>query len=72
MGLFIVELWDLGVNCILILIDGCCVVLNSYSGNYVSLNIILSGMVECVEIISGGVLVIYGVDVVVGVVNIII
>ncbi|MGB6138723.1 MAG: Plug domain-containing protein, partial [Pseudoalteromonas rhizosphaerae] len=53
-GLSTVQLRDLGANRTLTLIDGRRVVSNSYGGNYVSLNTIPSGMVERVEIISGG------------------
>lgn len=70
-GLSTVELRDLGPNRTLTLIDGRRVVSNSYSGNYVSLNTIPSGMVERVEIISGGASATYGADAVAGVVNII-
>ncbi|MCO7248949.1 TonB-dependent receptor [Pseudoalteromonas sp. PAR1] len=70
-GLSTVELRDLGANRTLTLIDGRRVVSNSYSGNYVSLNTIPSGMVERVEIISGGASATYGADAVAGVVNII-
>ena len=44
-GLSTVQLRDLGANRTLTLIDGRRVVSNSYSGNYVSLNTIPSGMV---------------------------
>tara|TARA_B100001059_G_C17831159_1_gene584779 strand:+ start:182 stop:3214 length:3033 start_codon:yes stop_codon:yes gene_type:complete len=70
-GLSTVELRNLGANRTLTLIDGRRVVANSYSGNYVSLNTIPSGMVERVEIISGGASATYGADAVAGVVNII-
>ncbi len=70
-GLSTVQLRDLGANRTLTLIDGRRVVSNSYSGNYVSLNTIPSGMVERVEIISGGASATYGADAVAGVVNII-
>ncbi|MFT6788641.1 MAG: iron complex outermembrane receptor protein [Pseudoalteromonas rhizosphaerae] len=70
-GLSTVQLRDLGANRTLTLIDGRRVVSNSYGGNYVSLNTIPSGMVERVEIISGGASATYGADAVAGVVNII-
>ena len=70
-GLSTIQLRDLGANRTLTLIDGRRVVSNSYSGNYVSLNTIPTGMVERVEIISGGASATYGADAVAGVVNII-
>lgn len=70
-GLSTINLRDLGVDRTLTLIDGRRVVSNSYSGNYVSLSTIPSGMVERVEIISGGASAIYGSDAIAGVVNII-
>ena len=70
-GLSTVQLRDLGANRTLTLIDDRRVVSNSYDGNYVSLNTIPSGMVERVEIISGGASATYGADAVAGVVNII-
>ena len=70
-GLSTVELRNLGPNRTLTLIDGRRVVSNSYSGNYVSLNTIPSGMVDRIEIISGGASATYGADAVAGVVNII-
>lgn len=70
-GLSTVQLRSLGANRTLTLIDGRRVVSNSYGGNYVSLNTIPSGMVERVEIISGGASATYGADAVAGVVNII-
>ena len=70
-GLSTIQLRDLGANRTLTLIDGRRVVSNSYSGNYVSLNTIPSGMVERVEVISGGASATYGADAVAGVVNII-
>ncbi len=70
-GLSTINLRDLGTDRTLTLIDGRRVVSNSYSGNYVSLSTIPSGMVERVEIISGGASAIYGSDAIAGVVNII-
>jgi len=70
-GLSTIDLRDLGTNRTLTLIDGRRVVSNSYSGNYVSLTTIPSGMVEKVEIITGGASAAYGSDAVAGVVNII-
>ena len=70
-GLSTIDLRKLGTNRTLTLIDGRRVVSNSYSGNYVSLTTIPSGMVDRVEIISGGASAAYGSDAVAGVVNII-
>lgn len=70
-GLSTIDLRGLGTNRTLTLIDGRRVVSNSYSGNYVSLSTIPSGMVEKVEIITGGASAAYGSDAVAGVVNII-
>ncbi|MBE0363158.1 hypothetical protein PULV_a0796 [Pseudoalteromonas ulvae UL12] len=70
-GLSTIDLRDLGTNRTLTLIDGRRVVSNSYSGNYVSLSTIPTGMVDRVEIISGGASATYGSDAVAGVVNII-
>ncbi|MFC3034674.1 TonB-dependent receptor domain-containing protein [Pseudoalteromonas fenneropenaei] len=70
-GLSTIELRNLGTNRTLTLIDGRRVVSNSYSGNYVSLSTIPTGMVERVEIITGGASAAYGSDAVAGVVNII-
>jgi len=70
-GLSTVQLRNLGTNRTLTLIDGRRVVSNSYSGNYVSLSTIPTGMVDRVEIISGGASATYGSDAVAGVVNII-
>ena len=53
-GLSTINLRDLGTDRTLTLIDGRRVVSNSYSGNFVSLSTIPSGMVDRVEIISGG------------------
>ncbi len=70
-GLSTIDLRELGVNRTLTLIDGRRVVSNSYSGNYVSLSTIPSGMVERVEVITGGASAVYGSDAIAGVVNII-
>jgi iron complex outermembrane receptor protein len=70
-GLSTINLRNLGTDRTLTLIDGRRVVSNSYSGNYVSLSTIPSGMVERVEIISGGASAVYGSDAIAGVVNII-
>jgi hypothetical protein len=52
-GLSTIDLRDLGTNRTLTLIDGRRTVSNSYSGNYVSLSTIPSGMVKRVEVITG-------------------
>jgi len=70
-GLTTVELRNLGANRTLTLIDGRRVVSNSKSGNYVSMSTIPSGMVQRVEVITGGASATYGADAVSGVVNII-
>ncbi|KZN47064.1 hypothetical protein N482_10755 [Pseudoalteromonas luteoviolacea NCIMB 1942] len=70
-GLSSISLRDLGSDRTLTLIDGRRVVSNSYSGNVVSLSTIPSGMVDRVEVISGGASATYGADAVAGVVNII-
>ncbi|WP_394392830.1 TonB-dependent receptor plug domain-containing protein [Shewanella woodyi] len=70
-GLSTIDLRDLGTNRTLTLIDGRRTVSNSYSGNYVSLSTIPSGMVKRVEVITGGASAAYGSDAVAGVVNII-
>lgn len=70
-GITTVELRDLGTNRTLTLIDGRRVVSNSKSGNYVSMSTIPSGMVQRVEVITGGATATYGADAVSGVVNII-
>ncbi len=70
-GITTIELRNLGSNRTLTLIDGRRVVSNSKSGNVVSMSTIPSGMVERVEIITGGASATYGADAVSGVVNII-
>ncbi len=70
-GLSTIDLRDLGTDRTLTLIDGRRVVSNSYSGNYVSLSTIPSGMVQRVEVITGGASAVYGSDAIAGVVNII-
>lgn len=70
-GLSTINLRDLGTDRTLTLIDGRRVVSNSYSGNFVSLSTIPSGMVQKVEVISGGASAVYGSDAIAGVVNII-
>jgi len=70
-GITTVELRNLGDYRTLTLIDGRRVVSNSKSGNVVSTSTIPSGMVERVEVITGGAGSTYGADAVSGVVNII-
>ena len=70
-GLTTASLRRLGSNRTLTLIDGRRTVPNSYSGNYISFNTIPTGLVERVEIITGGSSATYGSDAVAGVVNII-
>jgi len=70
-GLTTMNLRRLGSNRTLTLIDGRRQVSNSYSGNYVSLNTIPRGMIDRVEVITGGSTATYGSDAVAGVVNII-
>ena len=70
-GLSTVDLRNLGTNRTLTLIDGRRTVSNSYSGNYISLSTIPSGMVQSVEVITGGASAAYGSDAIAGVVNII-
>jgi outer membrane receptor protein involved in Fe transport len=70
-GLSTINLRELGSERTLMLVDGRRVVSNSHSGNYVSLSTIPSGMVERVEVITGGASAAYGSDAIAGVVNII-
>ena len=70
-GLTTMNLRQLGSNRTLTLIDGRRTVSNTYSGNYVSLNTIPRGMIERVEVVTGGSTATYGSDAVAGVVNII-
>jgi outer membrane receptor protein involved in Fe transport len=70
-GLTTINLRQLGTNRTLSLIDGRRTVSNSYSGNYVSLNTIPRGMIERVEVVTGGSSATYGSDAIAGVVNII-
>jgi outer membrane receptor protein involved in Fe transport len=70
-GLSTADMRNLGSNRTLTLIDGRRTVSNSYSGNYISLSTIPSGMVQSVEVITGGASATYGSDAIAGVVNII-
>jgi outer membrane receptor protein involved in Fe transport len=70
-GLTTVNLRELGSNRTLTLIDGRRTVSNTYSGNYVSLNTIPRGMIERIEVVTGGSTATYGSDAIAGVINII-
>ena len=70
-GVTSMNLRRLGSNRTLVLIDGRRVVQNAYGGRFVSLNTVPTGMVERVEVITGGASAVYGSDAVAGVVNII-
>jgi len=70
-GLSTIDLRNLGSSRTLTLIDGRRTVSNSYSSNKVSLSTIPTGMVEKVEVITGGASAAYGSDAIAGVVNII-
>jgi len=70
-GVTSMNLRRLGSNRTLVLIDGRRVVQNAYGGRFVSLNTVPTGMVERVEVITGGSSATYGSDAVAGVVNII-
>jgi outer membrane receptor protein involved in Fe transport len=70
-GLSTFNLRNLGADRALTLIDGRRVVSNSYSANKVSLSTIPVGMIQSIEIITGGASAAYGSDAMAGVVNII-
>lgn len=70
-GLSTINLRELGSSRTLTLIDGRRVVSNSHSSNSVSLSTIPTGMVQRVEVITGGASAAYGSDAIAGVVNII-
>ena len=70
-GVTSVNLRRLGSNRTLILMDGRRIVTNAYGGRYVSLNTIPTGMVDRVEVVTGGSSATYGSDAVSGVINII-
>ena len=70
-GVTSMNLRRLGSNRTLVLIDGRRVVQNAYGGRFVSLNTIPTGIVDRVEIITGGSSATYGSDAIAGVVNII-
>ncbi|MDK2596149.1 TonB-dependent receptor domain-containing protein [Pseudoalteromonas obscura] len=69
-GLSTIDLRGLGLNRTLTLIDGRRVVSNSYSGDLVSLSTLPKGIIERVEIITGGASAAYGSGAISGVVNI--
>ena len=70
-GLSTIDLRNLGTSRTLTLIDGRRVVSNSHSSSAVSLSTIPTGMVQRVEVITGGASAAYGSDAIAGVVNII-
>ncbi|MDT0604620.1 TonB-dependent receptor domain-containing protein [Thalassotalea castellviae] len=70
-GLSTINLRNLGSSRTLTLIDGRRVVSNSHGSNSVSLSTIPTGMVQRVEVITGGASAAYGSDAIAGVVNII-
>lgn len=69
-GGYYIDLCNLGVQCILILVDGKCFGV-SVSGYQDVLQILLV-IVECIDVLKDGVFLVYGFDVMVGVINIII
>jgi len=70
-GVSSVQLRNLGTDRTLILIDGRRVVANTDNGSVVSLSTIASGMIDRVEMLTGGASAVYGSDAVAGVINII-
>ena len=70
-GVMSAHLRGLGTNRTLILLDGRRIVTNAYGSRTVSLNSIPTGMVNRVEVITGGSSAAYGSDAVAGVINII-
>jgi outer membrane receptor protein involved in Fe transport len=70
-GLLQADLRQLGSNRSLTLIDGRRIVQSSFESRAISLNTIPTGMVERVEVITGGSSAAYGSDAIAGVVNII-
>lgn len=62
----------MGLCCIFVLLNGCCFLgLLILGGVLVNLNVIFMVVVECIDIMIEGVLFIYGFDVMVGVVNVV-
>jgi len=70
-GVTSAHLRSMGTNRTLILVDGRRIVTNAYGSKTVSLNTIPTGMVNRVEVITGGSSATYGSDAVAGVMNII-
>ncbi len=70
-GVTSANLRRLGSNRTLVLIDGRRTVQNAYGGKFISFNTIPTGMVERIEVITGGSSAIYGSDAISGVINII-
>jgi len=70
-GVMSAHLRGLGTNRTLILVDGRRIVTNAYGSRTVSLNSVPTGMVDRVEVITGGSSAAYGSDAVAGVINII-
>lgn len=70
-GLVQVDLRQLGANRTLVLIDGRRTVQSSFETKAVSLNTIPTGMVDRIEVITGGSSAAYGSDAIAGVINII-
>ena len=70
-GLSTIDLRNIGDNRTLVLIDGRRTVSNSANSSRVSLSTIPDGMIDRVEIITGGASAVYGSDAIAGVVNII-
>lgn len=58
----VILLCGLGDKCMLVLVDGICLAYND-------VNAIFSSMIECIEVLSDGVFVVYGFYVIGGVVN---
>lgn len=75
-GVLQVNLCGFGVQGMLVLLNGCCLlyygVLVGFQIQFVNIDVILVVVIECMEVLIDGVLVVYGIDVVVGVINVII
>lgn len=67
-GVVIVDLCGLGLMCMFVLVDGWWYVVYDLI-QVVDFNIIFVGLIDWIDIVIGGCLVVYGLDVVVGVVN---
>ncbi len=70
-GVTSANLRRLGSNRTLVLIDGRRTVQNAYGGKFISFNTIPTGMIDRIEMITGGSTAIYGSDAIAGVINII-